>query len=98
MVWVVGEGSRLHGVTDLPVEHPDAADLGIERYADRAQRVVGRGGDLQVAKLRLDVLARNLAITLCACSQTYLGLCVKILLHKGIVNKPSEDWGKSHEN
>ena len=55
MVWVVGEGSRLHGVTDLPVEHPDAADLGVERDAHRAQRVVGRGGDLnerQGAKLQ----------------------------------------------
>ena len=47
MVRAVGEGSRLHGVTDLPVEHPDAADLSVVRDAHRAQRVVGRGGDLK---------------------------------------------------
>ena len=50
MVRAVGEGSRLHGVTDLPVEHPDAADLRVVRDAHRAQRVVGRGGDLKKGK------------------------------------------------
>ena len=74
VVWVVGEGPRLHGVTDLPVQHPDAADLRVERDPHRAQRVVRRGRHLpkriiirrfgfQLAKLHSNIVYISCVMT-----------------------------------